>query len=83
MSIVFIQFHVRSGYRDLMRDPSVATAMKEVLAKVKENAGEGFESDFEERSGSRDVPRGAVYTDTYAARRRQARDHVLEQSLDI
>jgi hypothetical protein len=83
VSVVLIQFHVRTGYRDLMRDPSVADAMREVLAKVKANAGEGFESDFEERSGRREVPRGAVYTDTYAARRRQARDHVLEQSLDI
>ena len=78
-----ITFHVRTGYRELMRDPAVATAMREVLAKVQENAGAGFASDFEERSGHRKVPRGAVYTDTYEARRRQARDHILERSLDI
>lgn len=83
MIIGNITFHVRTGYRELMRDPAVATEMRKILAKVKENAGAGFESDFEERSGRREVPRGAVYTDTYEARRRQARDHVLERSLDI
>lgn len=78
-----ITFHVRTGYRELMREPGVAAAMKEILAKVQENAGPGFATDFEERSGQRKVPRGAVYTDTYEARRRQASDHVLERSLDI
>jgi len=83
MTIVNIDFHVTTGYRDLMRDPSVAAAMQDILRQVKDNAGEGFESDFEERSGRRQVPRGAVYTDTFAARRRQASDHVIERSLDI
>lgn len=81
--IEHIDFHVRTGYRDLMRDPAVAAAMKDILDRVAEKAGDGFEVDLEERSGRRKVPRGSVRTATYEARRRQARDHVLEQSLDI
>lgn len=81
--IVNITYHVTTGYRELMRDPAVATAMQEILNRVQEKAGAGFEADLEERSGRRDVPRGSVRTATFEARRRQARDHVLEQSLDI
>jgi hypothetical protein len=66
-----------------MRDPSVMSAMRDILDRVQENAGEGFESELEAESGQRRVPRGAVYTATHSARRRQAKDHVLEQALDI
>lgn len=83
MTIVNITYHVTTGYRDLMRDPSVAAAMQDILNRVVEKAGEGFESELETRSGRRNVPRGSVRTATYAARRRQASSHVLEQSLDI
>lgn len=83
MTIVNIDYHVRTGYRDLMRDPSVVAAMQDILDRVQENAGPGFEAELEERSGQRQVPRGSVRTATFEARRRQAREHVLEQSLDI
>jgi hypothetical protein len=83
VTIVNIKYHVTTGYRELMRDPSVMAAMREILDRVQEKAGEGFESELEPESGKRRVPRGAVFTATYEARRRQARDHVLEQALDI
>lgn len=81
--IVNITYHVTTGYRELMRDPAVMVAMQGILDRVQEKAGEGFESELEPESGSRRVPRGAVYTATHAARRRQATSHVLEQALDI
>lgn len=83
MTIIRYDFHVRTGYRELMRDPAVMAAMQDVLDKVRERAGDGFETDMEPRSGNRQVPRGSVRTATTAARLRQARNHVLERSLDV
>jgi hypothetical protein len=83
VTIVNIKYHVTTGYRDLMRDPSVMVAMRDILDRVQAKAGEGFESELEPESGRRRVPRGAVFTATHDARRRQATSHVLEQALDI
>ena len=83
MTIINITYHVTTGYRQLMRDPAVMAAMRDILNRVQEKAGEGFDSELEAQSGNRRVPRGAVYTATNAARRRQATSHVLEQALDI
>lgn len=81
--IVFgFKWNVRTGYRDLMRDPAVAALIRERADRIAEAAGEGFEADVQPRSGRRQVPRGSVRTATARAREVEARTHALERSID-
>lgn len=82
MTLIRWEWHVTTGYRELMRDPAVLAEMERRGERVAEAAGDGFEVDSQARAGNRQVPRVSVRTATIEARLAEARDHVLERAID-
>lgn len=80
--ITNINWHVRTGYREYMRTPEVVELLKDSIDRTAEAAGEGFEGDVIIGGRGRKVAHGQVRTATEDARRRQAKDHVLERAID-
>lgn len=66
----------RRGVRELLNSPEVARMLREESRKRASAAGEGFTSDV---SKGGDRLNAHVRASTPEARRRQARDHVLER----
>lgn len=66
----------RRGVRALLNSPEVAQMLREESRKRASAAGDGFISEV---SKGGDRLNGRVVTATAEARRRQARDHVLER----
>lgn len=80
--IVRFKWHTLTGYREYQRTPEVVELLKDSVERTAEAAGPGFEADVQVESGRRNVARASVRTVTDEARRRQARDHVLERAID-
>lgn len=84
MGILITRFkwNVRTGYREFMRTPEVVALLEDSVRRTAEAAGEGFEADVIVGGRGRRVAHGQVRTATEEARRRQAREHVLERAID-
>lgn len=84
MGIVITNFkwHVRTGYREYMRTPEVVALLDDSVRRTAEAAGPGFEADVIIGTRGRKTAHGQVRTATDDARRRQAKDHVLERAID-
>jgi hypothetical protein len=67
-----------AGIAAFLKGPDVQQAMRTTAERVAARAGDGFRADT--RVG-KDRARGYVLADSAAARRRQAREHVLERSV--
>lgn len=67
------------GFDQLRRSSGVVDDLKQRAGRVQGAAGDGFA--IEDNSGAK-RSRITVITDSYAAKRRQARDAVLERAID-
>lgn len=68
----------KNGARDLLSSQEVQDVLASKAAIIAARAGEGFTSGV--RVGT-DRARAYVLPETFRARRRQARDHVLERAV--
>ena len=68
----------KNGVKDLLKSQEVQDMLAAKAAVVASRAGEGFTSGV--RIGT-DRARAYVLPETFKARRRQARDHVLEHAV--
>lgn len=68
----------RKAARDLLKSPEVQAMLAREAAQIAARAGAGFTSGV--RVG-RDRARSYVLPETYAARKRQMRNHVLERAV--
>lgn len=75
------KWHVRTGYREHMRQSGVLAALEDAGEAIAARAGDGVEVEAESRSGSRGTPRVAVVTATAEARRNEATDRTLTRAL--
>jgi hypothetical protein len=76
---VKVEFVVhKNGVKDLLKSQEVQDMLAIKAAGIAARAGDGFTSGV--RVGT-DRARAYVLPETYVARRRQARDHVLERAV--
>lgn len=75
-------WHVRTGYREFMRQGPVLTALESAGEAIASAAGDGVEVESQARSGSRSTPRVAVVTVTYEAKQNEAANRTLSRALD-
>lgn len=68
----------KNGVKDLLKSQEVQDVLAAKAAIIAARAGEGFTSGV--RIGT-DRARAYVLPETFKARRRQARDHVLERAV--
>ena len=68
----------KNGVKDLLKSQEVQNMLAIKAAGIAARAGDGFTSGV--RVGS-DRARAYVLPETYKARKRQARDHVLERAV--
>lgn len=68
----------KDGVKDLLKSQEVQNMLATKAAGIAARAGDGFTSGV--RVGT-DRARAYVLPETYRARRRQARDHVLERAV--
>lgn len=68
----------KNGVKDLLKSQEVQDMLAIKAAGIAARAGDGFTSGV--RVGT-DRARAYVLPETYVARRRQARDHVLERAV--
>lgn len=66
------------GFRALRTEPGVKRDLMKRAQRVADAAGDGFEA---HESPSKNRARATVGTRSYKARRRQAKDNVLQRSL--
>lgn len=76
------KWNVRTGYRELQRQPQVIELLKAQAEKIADAAGGGFEVDVQETAGRRRTPRASVRTGTEAARRAESQDRALTRAID-
>ena len=81
-ALLRFKWHVRTGYREYMRTPEVVELLNDSVQRTREAAGEGFEADVIVGKRGRKTAHGQVRTASEDARRRQAKDHVLERAID-
>lgn len=80
--IIAWKWHVKTGYREFMRQQAVLAALEERGRAIAAAAGDGVAVESQERSGGRGTPRVAVYTDTVEAMHSEATDRTLTRALD-
>lgn len=66
------------GFRELRKHPNVKADLMRRAQKVADAAGDGFEAS---ESPGKNRARATVGTRSYSARRRQAKDNVLQRAL--
>ena len=76
------KWHVRTGYREFMRQAAVLAALEAKGRAIAAAAGEGVSVESQSRSGSRSTPRVGVFTDTAEAMSDEARHRSLTRALD-
>ena len=69
----------RAGIGALLKDPGLASVVIRAAGKIANAAGDGFK--YEPSLGSNRA-RATVWADSPQARRRQAKEHTLEKSID-
>lgn len=74
--------YVRTGYREFMRQGAVLSLLVDAGNDIAAAAGEGVSVDAQDRSGARNTPRVAVFTDTTEAMVNEATDRTLTRALD-
>lgn len=70
---------VKNAAAKLMKSPGVTADIKARVERVAAAAGEGYEASVVE---GKNRAHGSVITASYAAMRREARDHTLIRALD-
>jgi hypothetical protein len=76
------EWHVKTGYREFMRQAAVLAALESSGEAIASAAGEGVEVESQSRSGSRNTPRVAVFTETAEAKVNEAKHRSLTRALD-
>jgi hypothetical protein len=76
------KWHVRTGYREHMRQAAVLAALERAGHDIAARAGEGVAVESQSRSGGRGTPRVGVYTETAEAKADEAKHRTLTRALD-
>lgn len=76
------KWHVKTGYRQFMRQGAVLALLENAGNDIAAAAGEGVSVESQPHSGARNTPRVGVYTDTAEAMADEARNRTLTRALD-